>query len=137
MEKLVYTQDPIFTQKMVDFRFVEQRQEYESVCLDTGENATSPNNCAVFDTRKLTPEKWIIYYEIVYQRLADFVPMLILLFMLKEAVVMLRAESMDLCNGADVSKLLSEDSESGRKRTELHQRMERLRMAQERITINI
>lgn len=64
MEKLVYTQDPIFTQKMVDFRFVEQRQEYESVCLDTGENATSPNNCAVFDTRKLTPQKWIIYYEV-------------------------------------------------------------------------
>ncbi|XP_017313299.1 interferon-induced GTP-binding protein Mx [Ictalurus punctatus] len=137
MEKLVFTQDPIFNQKMVDFRFVEQRQEYESVCLDTGENATSPNNCAVFDTRKLTPEKWIIYYEIVYQRLADFVPMLILLFMLKEAVVMLRAESMGLRNGADVAKLLSEDSESGRKRTELHQRMERLRMAQERITINL
>lgn len=64
MEKLVFTQDPIFNQKMVDFRFVEQRQEYESVCLDTGENATSPNNCAVFDTRKLTPEKWIIYYEV-------------------------------------------------------------------------
>ncbi|KAK2817922.1 hypothetical protein Q7C36_021855 [Tachysurus vachellii] len=137
MERLVYTQDPIFTQKMVDFRFVEQRQEYESVCLDTGENATSPNNCAVFDTRKLTPDKWIIYYEIVYQRLADFVPMLILLFMLKETVVMLRAESMDLRNGVDMTKLLSEDSESGRKRIELHQRMERLRLAQERISINI
>ncbi|KAF4075104.1 hypothetical protein AMELA_G00230810 [Ameiurus melas] len=137
MEKLVFTQDPIFTQKMVDFRFVEQMQEYESVCLDTGENATSPNNCAVFDTRKLTPEKFIIYYEIVYQRLADFIPMLILLFILKEAVVMLRAESMGLPNGADVVKLLSEDSESGRKRSELHQRMERLRMAQERITINL
>ncbi|TSK17827.1 Interferon-induced GTP-binding protein Mx1 [Bagarius yarrelli] len=137
MEKLVYTQDPIFTQKMVDFRFVEQRQEYESICLDTGENATSPNNCAVFDTRKLSPEKWIIYYEIVYQRLADFVPMLILMFILKEAVVMLRAETMDLRNEADVPKLLSEDSESGQKRIELHQRMERLRMAQERITINI
>lgn len=63
--------------------------------------------------------------------------MLILLFMLKEAVVMLRAESMDIRDVADVSKLLSEDSESGRKRLELHQRMERLRMAQERITINI
>ncbi|KAK3510400.1 hypothetical protein QTP70_005893 [Hemibagrus guttatus] len=137
MEKLVYTQDPIFTQKMVHFQFVEQRQEYESICLDTGENATSPNNCAVFDTRKLTPEKLIIYYEIVYQRLADFVPMLILLFMLKEAVVMLRAASMELRNGTDMSKLLNEDSESGRKRIELHQRMERLRMAQERISINI
>lgn len=63
--------------------------------------------------------------------------MLILLFMLKEAVVMLRAESMDMRNGVDMTKLLSEDSESGRKRIELHQRMERLRMAQERISINV
>uniref|UniRef100_A0A4W4E4I8 Dynamin-type G domain-containing protein n=1 Tax=Electrophorus electricus TaxID=8005 RepID=A0A4W4E4I8_ELEEL len=137
MEKLVYTQDPVFTQKMVDFQFVEQQQEYESVCLDTGEDATSPKNCAIFDTRKLTPEKFIIYFEIVYQRLADFLPMLMLLFMLKEAAVMLRAESMDLRDGADVVKLLTEDSEAGRKRAELHQRMERLRQAQERISINL
>lgn len=64
MEKLVYTQDPIFTQKIVDFKFVEKRQEYESVTLDTGDNATSPHNCAVFDTRNLTPDKLIIYYEV-------------------------------------------------------------------------
>lgn len=64
MEKLVYTQDPIFTQKIVDFKFVEKRQEYESVSLDMGENATSPHNCAVFDTRSLTPDKLIIYYEV-------------------------------------------------------------------------
>uniref|UniRef100_A0A8B9JWA8 Si:dkeyp-110c12.3 n=1 Tax=Astyanax mexicanus TaxID=7994 RepID=A0A8B9JWA8_ASTMX len=137
MEKLVYTQDPIFTQKLVDFRFVEQRQEYESVCLDTGENATSVNNCAVFDTRKLTPEKLIIYYEIVYQRLADYVPMLVLLFMMKEAAILLRAETMNLRDGADIGKLLNEDSEAGRKRAELYQRMERLRQAQERISITI
>lgn len=60
----MYTQDPIFTQKIVDFKFVESRQEYESTCLDTGENATSSKNCAVFDTRNLTPEKLIIYYEV-------------------------------------------------------------------------
>lgn len=64
MEKLVYTQDPIFTQKIVDFKFVEMRQQYESISLDTGENATSPNNCAVFDARSLTPDKLIIYYEV-------------------------------------------------------------------------
>lgn len=60
----MYTQDPIFNQKIVDFKFVERRQEYESIDLDMGVNATSPNNCAVFDTRKLTPEKLIIYYEV-------------------------------------------------------------------------
>ncbi|XP_051975951.1 interferon-induced GTP-binding protein Mx [Xyrauchen texanus] len=135
MEKLVYTQDPIFTQKIVDFKFVERRQEYESVCLDTGENATSPKNCAVFDTRNLTPDKLIIYYEIVYQRLADYIPMVILLFMLKEAAVILRTHAMDLRDGADVVKLLEEDSEAGRQRTDLYQRMERLHLAQERISI--
>ncbi|XP_026058363.1 interferon-induced GTP-binding protein Mx3 [Carassius auratus] len=135
MEKLVYTQDPIFTQKIVDFKFVEKRQEYESISLDTGENATSPQNCAVFDTRSLTPDKLIIYYEIVYQRLADYIPMVILLFILKQAAVMLRAHAMDLRDGADVVKLLVEDTEAGRKRAELHQRMERLRLAQERISI--
>ncbi|XP_077066929.1 interferon-induced GTP-binding protein Mx [Siphateles boraxobius] len=135
MEKLVYTQDPIFTQKIVDFKFVEMRQQYESISLDTGENATSPNNCAVFDTRNLTPDKLIIYYEIVYQRLADYIPMVILLFILKEAAVMLRAHAMDLRDGADVVKLLLEDSEAGRKRTDLYQRMERLRLAHERISI--
>uniref|UniRef100_A0A672NMS3 Interferon-induced GTP-binding protein Mx-like n=1 Tax=Sinocyclocheilus grahami TaxID=75366 RepID=A0A672NMS3_SINGR len=135
MEKLVYTQDPIFNQKIVDFKFVEKRQEYETVSLDMGENATSPHNCAVFDTRSLTPDKLIIYYEIVYQRLADYIPMVILLFILKEAAVMLRAHSMDLRDGADVVKLLVEDTEAGRKRADLHQRMERLRLAQERISI--
>ncbi|XP_030634837.1 interferon-induced GTP-binding protein Mx-like [Chanos chanos] len=137
MEKLVYTQDPIFTQKMVDFQFVERIQEYESTALDKGENAASPNNCTVFDTRKLTPEKLIIYYEIVYQRLADFVPMLILLFMLKESAGMLRAHSMDMRDGADAVKLLMEDSEAGHRRTELYQRLERLRQAQDKISINL
>ncbi|XP_056596277.1 interferon-induced GTP-binding protein MxB [Triplophysa dalaica] len=135
MEKLVYTQDPIFNQKIVDFKFVERRQEYESISLDMGVNATSPNNCAVFDTRKLTPEKLIIYYEIVYQRLADYIPMVILLFILKEAAVMLRAHAMDLRDGADVVKLLVEDSDAGRQRIELYQRMDRLRMAQERVSV--
>ncbi|KAK7117630.1 hypothetical protein R3I94_023003 [Phoxinus phoxinus] len=135
MEKLVYTQDPIFNQKIVDFKFVEMRQQHESICLDTGVNATSPNNCAVFDTRSLTPDKLIIYYEIVYQRLADYIPMVILLFTLKEAAVMLRAHAMDLRDGADVVKLLVEDTEAGRKRTDLYQRMDRLRLAQERISI--
>ncbi len=61
--------------------------------------------------------------------------MVILLFILKEAAVILRAHSMDLRDGADVVKLLMEDTEAGQKRADLHQRMERLRLAQERISI--
>ncbi len=74
-------------------------------------------------------------HQIVYQRLGDYIPMVILLFILKEAAVMLRAHSMDLRDGADVVKLLMEDTEAGQKRADLHQRMERLRLAQERISI--
>uniref|UniRef100_A0A671MUZ9 Si:dkeyp-110c12.3 n=1 Tax=Sinocyclocheilus anshuiensis TaxID=1608454 RepID=A0A671MUZ9_9TELE len=144
MEKLVYTQDPIFTQKIVDFKFVEKQQEYESISLDTGENATSSHNCflilmltaCVFGiecTENLPHDLSI--HQIVYQRLADYIPMVILLFILKEAAVMLRAHAMDLRDGADVVKLLVEDTEAGRKRADLHQRMERLRLAQERISI--
>lgn len=71
----------------------------------------------------------------MYQRLADYIPMVILLFILKEAAVMLRAHAMDLRDGADVVKLLVEDTEAGRRRADLHQRMERLRLAQERISV--
>ncbi|RXN19638.1 interferon-induced GTP-binding Mx3-like protein [Labeo rohita] len=72
---------------------------------------------------------------IVYQRLADYIPMVILLFILKKAAVMLRAHAMDLRDGADVVKLLVEDTEAGQKRADLHQRMEKLRLAQECISI--
>lgn len=61
--------------------------------------------------------------------------MVILLFILKEAAVMLRAHAMDLRDGADVVKLLVEDSDAGRQRIELYQRMERLRLAQERVSV--
>ncbi|XP_067221007.1 interferon-induced GTP-binding protein Mx-like isoform X3 [Chanodichthys erythropterus] len=71
--------------------------------------------------------------KIVYQRLTDYVPMLITLFMLKKAAKTLRHQMLELRNGADVVKLLSEDSERGRRRAELKQRLERLTQAQEMI----
>jgi len=57
--------------------------------------------------------------------------MLINLFMLKEAANTLRLQMLELRNGADVVKLLCEDSEREHKRAELKQRMERLTQAQE------
>jgi len=57
--------------------------------------------------------------------------MLINLFMLKEAANTLRLQMLELRNGADVVKLLCEDSEREYKRAELKQRMERLTQAQE------
>uniref|UniRef100_A0A674BJF2 Myxovirus (influenza virus) resistance F n=1 Tax=Salmo trutta TaxID=8032 RepID=A0A674BJF2_SALTR len=110
MERLVYTQD----------------KEIEDI--------TATFNCTAFDSRKLTTDKLGVYYEIVYQRLADYVPMLILQFMLKESAKMLRIQIMDLRDGADVVKLLSEDSTEGRRRADLHQRLDRLKKAQEKLS---
>jgi len=56
--------------------------------------------------------------------------MLIILFILKDAAKTLRNQMLELRNGANVVKLLSEDSERGLKRADLKQRLERLSQAQ-------
>ncbi|KAK6296036.1 hypothetical protein J4Q44_G00337490, partial [Coregonus suidteri] len=138
MERLVYTQDSIFVKGLKDHKdqFKEAfEEEHFYDPEETEENdITAVFNCAAFDTRKLTPDKLGVYYEIVYQRLADYVPMLILQFMLKESAKMLRIQIMDLRDGADVVKLLSEDSTAGRRRADLHQRLDRLKKAQEKLS---
>ncbi len=60
--------------------------------------------------------------------------MLIILFMLKVAAKTLRSQMLELRNGADVMKLLSEDSERGRMRADLKLRLERLTQAQDLIS---
>lgn len=54
--------------------------------------------------------------------------------MLKDAAKTLRNQMLELRNGADVVKLLSEDSERGCKRADLKQRLERLLQAQDLIS---
>ncbi|RXN06213.1 interferon-induced GTP-binding Mx3-like protein [Labeo rohita] len=71
--------------------------------------------------------------KIIYQRLTDYVPMLLILFMLKDAAKTLRHQMLEMRNGADVVKLLKEDSEQGRRRADLKQRLQRLTQAQELI----
>lgn len=63
--------------------------------------------------------------------------MLIILFMLKNSTKILRHQMLELRNGADVVKLLSEDTERGRRRADLKQRLERLTQAQELISKRI
>uniref|UniRef100_A0A8B9JVK8 Interferon-induced GTP-binding protein Mx3-like n=1 Tax=Astyanax mexicanus TaxID=7994 RepID=A0A8B9JVK8_ASTMX len=118
MEQLVFTQDSILQQKLTFY---------------DDDGIFSSSGCAALDSRKLIPEKTVLYYEIAYQRLSDYLPMLLQLFMLKDAAKMLRDQMMDLRNGADVMKLLSEGSEKGRKKAELFQRLQRLKEAQSRI----
>ncbi|XP_026108857.1 interferon-induced GTP-binding protein Mx-like, partial [Carassius auratus] len=135
MEQLVFTQDKVLQRKL-DNSDVPQK-----AMMDTDTNVYDDENkifnskgCALLDTRNLVPDKLVLYYEVVYQRLTDYVPMLIILFMLKDAAKILRHQMLELRNEADVVKLLSEDSDRGRRRADLKQRLERLTQAQEMIS---
>ncbi|KAJ8371425.1 hypothetical protein AAFF_G00310580 [Aldrovandia affinis] len=118
MEHLVYTQDAIFLKSLGGL------DHFHDVAKDNWVN---------FDVRELTPQKLMVYYEIVYQRLADFVPMLILMFSLKRSTTMLCAEMMDLRDECEPAEVLKEDSEASFLRDELHRRLARLTLALEKI----
>ncbi|XP_077065158.1 interferon-induced GTP-binding protein Mx-like [Siphateles boraxobius] len=136
MEKLVFTQDKVFQQKL-DASDIPQKTGMDSndekLC-DEDDKIFSSKGCALLDTRNLVPDKLVLYYEIIYQRFTDYVPMLIILFMLKDAAKALRHQMLELRNGGDVVNLLSEDSERGRRRVDLKKRLERLTQAQELIS---
>uniref|UniRef100_W5L8S6 Myxovirus (influenza virus) resistance F n=1 Tax=Astyanax mexicanus TaxID=7994 RepID=W5L8S6_ASTMX len=132
MEQLVFTQDSILQQKLSNSKLSSQEDLNDEAFYDD-DGIFSSSGCAALDSRKLIPEKTVLYYEIAYQRLSDYLPMLLQLFMLKDAAKMLRDQMMDLRNGADVMKLLSEGSEKGRKKAELFQHLQRLKEAQSRI----
>ncbi|XP_067221005.1 interferon-induced GTP-binding protein Mx-like isoform X1 [Chanodichthys erythropterus] len=133
MEQLVFTQDKVLQKKLDDSDISQTTgvERYENLRDD--DMILNSKGCALLDARNLVSDKLALYYEIVYQRLTDYVPMLITLFMLKKAAKTLRHQMLELRNGADVVKLLSEDSERGRRRAELKQRLERLTQAQEMI----
>ncbi|ROI16085.1 Interferon-induced GTP-binding protein Mx2 [Anabarilius grahami] len=133
MEQLVFTQDKVLQKKLDDSDISQTTgiERYENLRDD--DMILNSKGCALLDARNLVPDKLALYYEIVYQRLTDYVPMLIILFMLKDAAKTLRHQMLELRNGADVVKLLSEDSERGRRRAELKQRLERLTQAKEMI----
>nr|XP_055051632.1 interferon-induced GTP-binding protein MxB isoform X3 [Misgurnus anguillicaudatus] len=137
MEQLVFTQDKVLQEKLnvSDVpRKVGIDTNGEGLYDDNCDKIFNSKSCASVDTRPLTPDKLVLYYKVVYQRLTDYVPMLVNLFMLKDAAKSLRHQMMELRNGADVVKLLSEDSERARKRTDLHKRLQRLIQAQNLIS---
>ncbi|RXN06208.1 interferon-induced GTP-binding Mx-like protein [Labeo rohita] len=132
IEQLVFTQDKILQEKL-NVSDIPQKTGMDS-CGENlyGDDDTIFNSkgCALLDTRYLVPDKLILYHEIIYQRFTDYVPMLIILFMLKDAAKILQHQMLELRNGADVVKLLKEDSEQGRRRADLKQRLELLTQAQ-------
>ncbi|XP_072513965.1 interferon-induced GTP-binding protein Mx3-like [Salminus brasiliensis] len=122
MEQLVYTQDGIY------FKTLNETQP----AVD-GQKA-SENNCAGLDSRSKYPEMLKAYYEIVVQRLADQVPMLIRYFMLKESAQLLCSEMLGLLDGANVTEVLREESEVSRHRINMQNRADRLTIAQEKLS---
>ncbi|XP_051536021.1 interferon-induced GTP-binding protein Mx [Myxocyprinus asiaticus] len=139
MEQLIFTQDKVLQQKLNHSDIPQEAgvDSSEENLYDDDDKIFNSKGCALLDARNLTPDKLALYHEIVYQRLTDYVPMLIILFMLKDAANTLRHQMMELRNGADVVKLLSEDSERGRMRANLKHRLDRLTQARDLISIRL
>ncbi|XP_076129164.1 interferon-induced GTP-binding protein Mx1-like isoform X1 [Alosa pseudoharengus] len=116
MEQLVYTQDSIY------FKTLKKEGDPSTV------------NCAEYDSRSKYPEMLQAYYEIVIQRLSDQIPMLIQFFLLKESARVLCSEMLGLIEGVDVDKALCEGSDCSRRRNDLQGRIERLSLAQEKLS---
>ncbi|KAG7463694.1 hypothetical protein MATL_G00179330 [Megalops atlanticus] len=117
MEQLVYTQDGIYFKSL-----------NECACAGVSED-----NCDGFDSRAKYPDMLRAYYEIVVQRLADQVPMLIRLFLLKESAKLLCREMLNLMDGGNVNEILREESEVSRRRVDMQNRVERLTLAQTKL----
>nr|AGI42757.1 myoxvirus resistance protein B [Anguilla anguilla] len=121
MEQLVYTQDEIYYKSLNEY-------------VAEGKVKASEDNCAEWDSRSNYPDMLKGYYEIVVQRLADQVPMLIRYFLLKESGRMLCREMLNLMDGSNVNEILREESEVSRKRIDMQNRLERLTLSQKKIS---
>ncbi|XP_056107090.1 interferon-induced GTP-binding protein Mx3-like [Rhinichthys klamathensis goyatoka] len=115
MENLVYTQDP----------------KYFKVLSEITNEKFSEDQLPIFDKNCKYSKMMEAYYEIVVQRMADQLPMMILFFMLKQTAQLLSTDMLCLVDGANVSELLFEDSDVSRRRKELRERRDRLSAAQE------
>ncbi|XP_038862422.1 interferon-induced GTP-binding protein Mx-like [Salvelinus namaycush] len=113
MEMQVYTQDEIFNK--------HSRKEGTEDGSD-------------HDTRSKYPGLLKAYYEIVVQRLADQVPMLIRYFILKQSAKIVCSEMLDLLHRDDTDNILQEDSEIGEYRAKLHAQVDRLIQANDKIS---
>uniref|UniRef100_A0AAZ3NPX9 Uncharacterized protein n=1 Tax=Oncorhynchus tshawytscha TaxID=74940 RepID=A0AAZ3NPX9_ONCTS len=113
MEMQVYTQDEIFNK--------QSRKE------GTAEGSDH-------DTRSKYPGLLKAYYEIVVQRLADQVPMMICYFILKQSAKIVCSEMLDLLHRDDTDNILQEDSEIGQYRAKLQAQADRLLLANDKIS---
>ncbi|XP_077066930.1 myxovirus (influenza virus) resistance G [Siphateles boraxobius] len=115
MENVIYTQDPIY------LKFLNE----------ISEETFSEEELPVFDIKSKYSEMLQAYYEIVVQRMADQLPMMISFFMLKQSAQLLSTDMLSLLDGANVSELLFENSEVGTRRRYLQARLDRLTAIQD------
>ncbi|XP_071210493.1 interferon-induced GTP-binding protein Mx-like isoform X1 [Salvelinus alpinus] len=114
MEMQVYTQDEIFNKHSLEEGEITEVKEQ--------------------DTRSKYPGLLKAYYEIVVQRLADQVPMLIRYFILKQSAKIVCSEMLDLLHRDDTDNILQEDSEIGQYRAKLLAQADRLILANDKIS---
>ncbi|XP_072513964.1 interferon-induced GTP-binding protein Mx3-like [Salminus brasiliensis] len=119
MEQLVYTQDSTYFKILNEIGFAVA--------------GASEDKSAELDSRNKYPEMLSAYYEIVVQRLADQVPMLIRYFMLKESAQLLCSEMLALIDGANLKEILQEESDVSRCRIIVQNRIDRLTSAQHKL----
>lgn len=72
--------------------------------------------------------------QIVVQRLADQVPMLIRYFILKQSAKIVCSEMLDLLHRDDTDNILQEDSEIEQYRAKLQAQLDRLILANDKIS---
>uniref|UniRef100_A0A673G3R5 Interferon-induced GTP-binding protein Mx3-like n=1 Tax=Sinocyclocheilus rhinocerous TaxID=307959 RepID=A0A673G3R5_9TELE len=114
MENLIYTQDPMFLK----------------ILSEITNEQFSEEQLPMFDKKCKYSHMLEAHYEIVVQRMADQLPMMISLFMLKETADLLSTDILGLLDGANVSELLFEDSDVSKRRKDLLARLDRLTAAQ-------
>ncbi|KAI2650955.1 Interferon-induced GTP-binding protein Mx2 [Labeo rohita] len=118
MESMIYTQDPIY----LNFLNAVSGEKFSEAQLP------------VFDIKSKYSEMLQAYYEIVVQRMADQLPMLITFYMLKETAQLLSTDMLSILEGANASELLFEDSDVSKRRKYLQSRLSRLTTAQEALS---
>ncbi|XP_016328976.1 interferon-induced GTP-binding protein Mx3-like, partial [Sinocyclocheilus anshuiensis] len=118
MEHMLFIQDPIYLKSLTEIT----KETY------------SEEQLPLIDKRCTYGEMLQAYCEIVVQRMADQLPMMITLFMLKQTAHLLSIDMLSLLDGANVSELLFKDSDVGRKRRDLHARLDRMRIGQEKMS---
>uniref|UniRef100_A0A671T1W8 Interferon-induced GTP-binding protein Mx2-like n=1 Tax=Sinocyclocheilus anshuiensis TaxID=1608454 RepID=A0A671T1W8_9TELE len=118
MEGMIYTQDPIY------LKFLNE----------ISDEKYSEDQLPVLDKKSKYSEMLQAYSEIVVQRMSDQLPMMISFFMLKETAQLLSTDMLSLLDGVNVSELLFENSDVGRRRKDLQTSLDRLTAAQEALS---